>query len=70
MATAATTGTARSNGEEPYWVDVTCYGVEIETFTGHDRATDQWEVGTATIVLDNNTGWADYPPTQSRTRSI
>ena len=51
------------NGEEPYWVDITCYGIEIETYTGRDRATDQWEVGTATVVLDNATGWADFPPT-------
>ena len=59
----ATTGTSTWNGEEPYWVDVTCYGIEIETYVGRDRAVDQWEVGTATIVLDNDTGWADYPPT-------
>ena len=60
---AATTGTSTWNGEEPYWVDVTCYGIEIETYTGHDRAADEWDVGTATIVLANDTGWADWPPT-------
>ena len=62
---AATGGTSTWNGEEPYWVDVTEYGVEIETFTGRDRAAERWEVGTATIVLNNTTGWADYPPTQA-----
>ena len=51
------------NGEEPFFVDVTCYGIEIDTYTGRERAAVQWEVGTATIVLDNNSGWADYPPT-------
>ena len=44
-------------------MDVTCYGIEIETYIGRDRAAEQWEVGTATIVLDNDTGWADFPPT-------
>ena len=63
QSSAATTGTSTWNGEEPYWVDVTCYGIEVETYVGRDRATDQWEVGTATVVLDNRTGWADYPPT-------
>lgn len=53
----------RWSGVEPYWVDVTCFAHEAETFTGHDRASQVWEVGTATIVLDNRTGWADYPPT-------
>ena len=70
VTAGATTGTSTWNGEEPYWVDITCYGIEVETFTGRDRATDQWEVGTATIVLDNTTGWADYPADRrSRTRS-
>ena len=63
VAAGVTTGTSTWNGEEPHWVDITCYGIEVETFTGRDRATDQWEVGTATVVLDNTTGWADYPPT-------
>ena len=51
------------NGQEPYWIDVTCNGHEVESYVGHDRLTDTWEIGTATIVLDNNSGWADYPPT-------
>ena len=27
-----TTAGSTWNGEEPYWVDVTCYGIEIETY--------------------------------------
>ena len=63
VAAGATTGSSTWNGEEPHWVDITCYGREITTYVGHERATDQWEVGTATIVLDNQSGWADFPPT-------
>ena len=48
---------------DPYWVDVTCEGLDVQTFTGRDRTGDPWEVGTATITLRNADGWADYPPT-------
>jgi hypothetical protein len=54
---------AQWSGVEPFWIDTTCYGHQIETFTGHERASEVWEVGRATILLDNRNGWADYPPT-------
>lgn len=51
------------NGYQPTWVDVTCETHEVSgLFTGRDRTTDQWEVGTGTVVLDNDTGWATFPP--------
>lgn len=59
--------TARWFGQEPYWWDITCDVHDIETFTGHDRVTDSWEVGTATVVVKNETGWADFPPTDPAT---
>jgi hypothetical protein len=52
----------RWNGYQPTWIDVSCDTIEVQTFTGHERTSDQWEVGTATIVLANSTGWADFPP--------
>lgn len=46
-------------GVEPYWHDITC-----ETFTarceyGRDRSTDRFVAGSATVAVDNATGWAD-----------
>jgi hypothetical protein len=49
-------------GRDPYWWDVTCDVYDIETFIGRERANAQWDIGTATISLRNETGWADYPP--------
>jgi hypothetical protein len=48
-------------GDQPYWNDVTCYVQDIATFAGRERATDQWEVGTATITFDNRDGLFDFP---------
>ena len=48
---------------QPYWVDVTCEGLDVQTFCGRDRTGDPWEVGTASITLRNSDGWADYPAT-------
>lgn len=49
-------------GQEPLWNDVTCDVVEVTTFAGRDNAIDPFEVGTATVVVRNLDGWADYKP--------
>jgi hypothetical protein len=46
-------------GSEPSWVDVTCNVREVQSRVGHDRTLDTWDVGTATVTLDNADGWAD-----------
>ena len=48
-------------GDKPFWYDITCHVLDITTFAGRERAIDQWEVGTATVVCENSDGWADYP---------
>jgi hypothetical protein len=50
-------------GVEPWWVDVTCEVLDIQTFCGRERNTDVFDVGTATVTLRNDDGWADYPQT-------
>src|SRR5262245_30004735 len=50
-------------GVEPWWVNVTCEALDVQTFCGRERNTDTWEVGTATVTLRNDTGWADFPQT-------
>lgn len=49
-------------GNEPFWWGITCEVHNVETYVGHERAADTWDVGTAIVVLRNLTGWADYPP--------
>ena len=51
------------SGRDPHFVDVTCDVIDVVTFAGRERSSDDWDVGTATITLDNTSGWADYPPT-------
>jgi hypothetical protein len=48
-------------GDKPFWLDVSCHVQDIATFSGRERATDQWEVGTATITVDNRDGLFDFP---------
>jgi hypothetical protein len=48
-------------GDQPFYVDVSCHVREVSTFAGRERADETWDVGTATIVVDNVGGWADYP---------
>jgi hypothetical protein len=48
-------------GDQPFYIDVSCHVREISTFSGRERADETWEVGTATITVDNADGWADYP---------
>ena len=47
------------SGSEPLWVDETCHGYAIELAAGRQRNTDTFAPATATIVLDNTSGWAD-----------
>jgi hypothetical protein len=47
--------------DRPYWFDVTCHVQDVSTFTGRERVVDQFEVGTATITVDNRSGLFDYP---------
>ena len=49
-------------GTEPLWNDITCEVLELSTFTGRDGSVERFEVGTATIVVRNLDGWADYKP--------
>lgn len=55
------TDTARWAGDEPLWLDVTCHVMDVQTDAGRERSTDDWDVGTASIVCENRDGWADYP---------
>jgi hypothetical protein len=48
-------------GDRPFWLDITCHAVDITTFAGRERATEQFEIGTATVVVDNRTGLFDFP---------
>ncbi len=49
------------SGRDPQWIDVSCHVREVSTFCGRERSIDLWEVGTATISVDNVDGWADWP---------
>ena len=55
--------TSTWTGREPYWIDITCYVHDVETFVGRERSTETWEVGTASLTVDNTSGMFDYPPT-------
>jgi hypothetical protein len=54
------TGTSHWVGETPYWLDITAHVQDIATFSGRERVIDQFEVGTATITVDNTTGLFDF----------
>jgi hypothetical protein len=54
------TGTSYWVGEDPYWLDVSAHVQDIATFSGRDRVVAQFEVGTATITLDNSAGLFDF----------
>jgi hypothetical protein len=53
--------TAKWVGDKPYWLDVTCHVQDVATFAGRERAVDQFDVGTATITVDNRDGLFDFP---------
>ena len=52
-------------GREPLWHDVTCDVVDVSTFAGRSGSTEPFDVGTATIVVRNLDGWADYKPPET-----
>lgn len=47
------------NGDEPLWRDVACDTIEAHIEIGRGRVADAFPVGTADIVVDNDSGWAD-----------
>ena len=47
---------------DPIWTDITCDVNAVEINTGRDRSIDRWQVGNATLTLNNATGWADVVP--------
>lgn len=49
-------------GNEPLWADIACEVLDAATFTGRDGSIEQFQVGTATLVVRNRDGWADYKP--------
>jgi hypothetical protein len=53
--------TAKWVGDKPYWLDVTCHVQDVATFAGRERAVDQFDIGTATITVDNRDGLFDFP---------
>lgn len=51
--------TAVWGGVEPTWFDVSCHIEEIDAALGRGRLTDAFPAGTAEILANNETGWAD-----------
>ena len=47
---------------DPPWTDITCDVNAVEINTGRDRSIDRWQVGNATLTLNNASGWADVLP--------
>lgn len=56
-------------GTEPAWLDVSCDVHAVDSYRGHDRTTDRWDVGTCTVTVSNASGWAD-PSTTPRTPGL
>ena len=51
---------------DPNWSDITCEVHAVEINAGRDRSIDRWQVGNATLTLNNATGWADIgTPTEN-----
>ena len=46
-------------GTEPTWLDITCDVHDVEIDQGRDRSIVRWQVGTASITLDNRDGRYD-----------
>ena len=46
-------------GTEPTWLDITCDVHDIELDSGRDRTISRWQVGTASITVDNSSGVYD-----------
>lgn len=47
------------SGDEPEWHDITCDTFSARCEYGRQATTDRFIPGTATIVVDNTSGWAD-----------
>lgn len=52
-------------GDEPLWRDVACDVVEVVIDQGRGRVMEAFPVATATVLVDNVSGWAD--PSSSAT---
>jgi hypothetical protein len=50
---------ARWSGLEPQWLDITCDTRSATCSYGRAATTDRFVPGSATVVVDNATGWAD-----------
>ena len=50
---------ARWSGVEPTWIDIECDTRSYECTYGRARTTDRFSAGTATVLVDNHSGWAD-----------
>lgn len=55
-------------GSEPLWYDVTCDTQRTECSYGRAATTDRFVPGTATVLVDNSSGWAD--PTTTKNPNI
>jgi hypothetical protein len=44
---------------EPYWLDVSCDTIRTECAYGRAATTDRFVAGTATVIVNNDSGWAD-----------
>jgi hypothetical protein len=49
-------------GTEPTWVDVSCYVYNYACGYGRSDTLARFLAGTANVVVDNSTGWADPSP--------
>jgi hypothetical protein len=54
--------TALWAGTEPSWLDITDKTHDIIFTLGRARATDLFDIGTATLIVSNEDGWADPIP--------
>lgn len=54
-------------GTMPLWSDASCDVVEAVTYYGRQRSIDVFDVGTATLRVQNPDGYWDYPPTSDAT---
>lgn len=50
---------AHWGGVEPTWMDVSCDVIRFECSCGRASTIDRFLAGTATILVDNDSGWAD-----------
>lgn len=61
---------ARWAGVEPTWFDITCEVQSIAADFGRLRTTERFTVGTAQVVVDNASGWADPNTARSTTTHL